>query len=50
MIKDEAQSVGKCACGFALLRAGVSLNSRLFVGFEFKGLALALNFSLHGLD
>ena len=33
MMKDEAQSVGKGACGFVLLKAGVSLNSRLFVSF-----------------
>lgn len=38
MMKDEVQSVGKCACGFVLLRAGVSLNSRLLWALSLKGL------------
>lgn len=42
-MKDEAQSVGKCACGFGLLRASAGLNLRLFVGF---GLKLALAFAV----
>lgn len=49
MMKDEAQSVGKCGLWLCAFKGWREFEFKAFVGFEFKGLALALNFSLHGL-